>query len=157
VEAELPVSRDMADDLKPYVATIPADSYVFPLPDDKEAKVLRVDLAAAEIDYRDASGLVFNFRALRCQTATLADEAGVSPRVVQRCMRHSTLELTGRYTRPRAVDMEAAAGMLPSLKPEGDRPASMAARGIDGRLSHRIACDRTGGPTQDPGIEGAEG
>jgi hypothetical protein len=35
-------------------------------------------------------------------------------------MRHSTLELTGRYTRPRAVDIEAAVGMLPSLKPEAD-------------------------------------
>ena len=54
---------------------------------------------------RDASGLVFDFHALRCQTATLADQAGVSPRVVQKLMRHSSLELTGRYTRPRAVDI----------------------------------------------------
>ena len=35
--------------------------------------------------------------------------------------------MTGRYTRPRAVDIDAAASMLPSLKPEGNR-----ARG-DGR------------------------
>ena len=79
--------------------------------------MLRVDLLAAGIDYRDESGLVFDFHSLRCELATLADAAGVSPRVVQRMMRHSTLELTGRYTRPRAVDIEAAAGMLPSLKP----------------------------------------
>jgi hypothetical protein len=48
-------------------------------------------------------------------------------------MRHSSLELTGRYTRPRAVDIEAAASMLPSLKPEGDRPESLslAMTGID--------------------------
>ncbi len=66
--------------------------------------------------------LVFDFHSLRCQCATLADAAGVSPRVVQRMMRHSTLELTGRYTRPRAVDIEAATSMLPSLKPEAPPP-----------------------------------
>ena len=52
-------------------------------------------LAAAGIAYRDARGLVFDFHALRCQCATLLDKAGVTPRVVQRTMRHSTLELTG--------------------------------------------------------------
>ena len=39
------------------------------------------------------------------------------PGSFRRLMRHSTLELTGRYTRPRAVDIEAAAGMLPSFGP----------------------------------------
>jgi hypothetical protein len=63
--------------------------------------------------------------------ATLADAAGVSPRVVQRLMRHSSLELTGRYTRPRAVDIDAAASMLPSLKPTRDRPEALAATGSD--------------------------
>ncbi|MGO9598823.1 MAG: tyrosine-type recombinase/integrase [Isosphaeraceae bacterium] len=62
--------------------------------------MLRIDLAAAGIPYRDAARLVFDFHSLRCQCATLADAAGISPRVVQRMMRHSTLELTGRYTRP---------------------------------------------------------
>jgi hypothetical protein len=37
-------------------------------------------------------------------------------------MRHSSLELIGRYTCARAVDIEAAAGMLPSLKNGGDEP-----------------------------------
>jgi hypothetical protein len=46
-------------------------------------------------------------------------------------MRHSKLEMTGRYTRPRAVDIDAAASMLPSLKPEGDRPEKLAATGTD--------------------------
>ena len=67
----------------------------------------------------------------RC--ATLADAAGVSPRVVQKLMRHSTLELTGRYTRPRAVDIEAAAGMLPSLKPAPEEPQPAAMTGTDSR------------------------
>jgi hypothetical protein len=46
-------------------------------------------------------------------------------------MRHSTLEMTDRYTRPRAVDIEAAASKLPSLKPEPDRPEALAATGTD--------------------------
>ena len=90
-------------------------------------------LGRAGIVYEDASGLFFDFHSLRCQTATLADQAGISPRVVQKIMRHSSLELTGRYTRPRAVDIEAAASMLPSLKPEGSKPEALAATGTDGR------------------------
>jgi hypothetical protein len=104
-------------ELAAYVATVAAGAPIFRLPIDKGAKMLRVDLKAAGIPYRDAAGLVFDFHSLRCEMATLADAAGVSPRVVQRMMRHSSLELTGRYTRSRAVDIEAAAGMLPSLKP----------------------------------------
>src|SRR5262249_20783966 len=90
----------------------------------KGARLLRRDLEAAGIEYRDAAGLYFDFHSLRCQTATMADAAGVSPRVVQTLMRHSSLELTGRYTRPRAADIEAAAEKLPRLKPAGERPES---------------------------------
>jgi len=120
--ATLPIPRDLAADLAAYVAPLPLGTPVFPLPFEKGAKMLRVDLEAAGIEYRDASGLVFDFHSLRCEMATLADAAGVSPRVVQRLMRHSSLELTGRYTRPRAVDIDAAAGMIPSLK-AADNPS----------------------------------
>jgi integrase len=113
----LPLPADVAVDLARFVAAMPTDASVFPLP-EKGSDMLRVDLAAADIPYKDAAGLVFDFHALRCQCATLADAAGVSPRVVQKLMRHSTLELTGRYTRPRAFDMEKAASTLPSLRPD---------------------------------------
>ena len=130
--ATLPLPDDLTADLRPFVATLAGDSPVFPLPDEKGAKMLRPDLAAAGILYRDAAGLVFDFHSLRCEMATLADAAGVSPRVVQKLMRHSTLELTGRYTRPRVADIEAATSMLPTLKPSADRPESQAATGTDG-------------------------
>ncbi len=42
---------------------------------------------------------------------------GDSP--IQKLMRHSTLELTGRYTRPRAIVIEGAASALPSLRSDG--------------------------------------
>src|SRR5205814_1654058 len=123
-------------------------SLIFTLPmsadgkDGKGAEMLRRDLKAAGIAYRDAAGLVFDFHSLRCQLATLADQAGVSPRVVQKLMRHSTLELTGRYTRPRAVDLERAAEALPSLKPSapGTEVKRLAATGTDGqRINDRFA------------------
>ncbi len=131
--ATLPLPFDLADDLAPYLAAIPPEAAVFLLP-DKGAAMLRIDLKAARITYRDASGLVFDFHALRCQCATLADAAGVSPRVVQRLMRHSTLELTGRYTRPQPVDLEEASRSLPSIRPEPPKSESARATGTDGRI-----------------------
>jgi integrase len=131
--ATLPIPIDLSDDLRPYVESLAVDSTVFPLP-AKGSDMLRRDLEAAGIEYQDASGHFYDFHSLRCQTATLADAAGVSPRVVQKMMRHSTLELTGRYTKPRIVDIEAATSKLPSLKPEGDKPESLAATGTDGQI-----------------------
>ena len=97
--ATLPIAPELAGDLSLWLDGRPSAVRVFDLP-EKGSDMIRVDLDAAGIPYRDDAGLVFDFHALRCQCATLADAAGVSPRVVQRLMRHSTLELTGRYTRP---------------------------------------------------------
>ncbi len=124
---------DLASDLRPYVASVAAGEAVFRLTDDRGASMLRADLERAGIPYRDAGGLVFDFHSLRCQTATLLDAAGVSPRVAQRLMRHSTPGLTDRYTKPRAVDMERAALSLPALRTDPDLPeaSSLAATGTD--------------------------
>ena len=129
--ATLPLSDDLAEDLRAFAAAMEPGEAVFSLPADKGAVILRADLKAAGIPYRDDAGRVFDFHSLRCQLATNADAMGVTPRVVQRLMRHSTLELTGRYTRPRAVDLDAAALSLPSLRPESDKPDAMKATGTE--------------------------
>jgi integrase len=132
-----PLQKNLAADLASHVATLPPGAQVFPLPPGKGARMLRRDLKAAGIPYRDASGLVFDFHSLRCETATLADQAGVSPRTVQTLMRHSSLELTGRYTRPRAVDVENAANRIPDAKPV--KAAAIAAlTGTDDTSMHPI-------------------
>ena len=136
--ATLPIPDDLAVDLRVYLVDRPLGKPIFPLPHDKGAAMVQTDLEAAAIPYEDASGRFFDFHSLRCELATLADAAGVSPRVVQKMMRHSKLEMTGRYTRPRAVDLEAAASMLPSLKPEGDRPESLAMTGTDATPTLRM-------------------
>ncbi|MFI5461224.1 MAG: tyrosine-type recombinase/integrase [Isosphaerales bacterium] len=137
--ATLPLPIDLVDDLAAYVAPLPPGKPIFPLPHDKGAAMVRRDLKAAGIPYQDAAGLFFDFHSLRCELATLADAVAVSPRVVQRMMRHSKLEMTGRYTMPRVVDLENATGLLSSLKPEGDRPEALAATGTDGdgRSTHK--------------------
>jgi integrase len=132
--ATLPLPRDVAADLGPFVRGLPTSRPVFSLPHGEGAAMLRKDLDRAGIAYRDEAGRVFDFHALRCQCATLADQVGVSPRVVQRLMRHSSLDMTNRYTRPRAVDIENAAAALPSLRPHGvgREVGTVAATGTDG-------------------------
>jgi hypothetical protein len=129
--ATLPNSDELLADLRRYVADKPAREPIFALRPGKGAKMLRHDLSGAKIPYRDAGGLVFDFHSLRCELATQADAAGISPRVVQRMMRHSTHELTGRYTRPRVADIEAAASKLPSLKPDTQRTEAVIMTGTD--------------------------
>jgi integrase len=126
--ATLPVPADVEHDLIPFLADVRDDDPVFRLP-DRGADMVKLDLKAAGIPYRNTDGLVFDFHRLRCQCATLADQAGGSPRVVQKPMRHSTLELTGRYTRPRVHDLEAASAALPTLRPDERSTQPAAATG----------------------------
>ena len=151
--ATLTIPDDLAADLRPYVATLAPGSPVFPLPKGRGADMLKSDLAAAEIPYKDEAGRVFDFHSLRCETATLADAAGVSPRTVQKLMRHCSLELTGRYTRPRAVDVEATAGMLPSLKPAPVGTDSLAKTGTEDSPDPKYPTDLDG---PGPGNSGPE-
>jgi integrase len=130
--ATLYLPSDLVSDLRAYVATIEPGKPVFPLPEGKGARVIRRDLKAAGIPYQDAAGKFFDFHSLRCELATLADAAGVSPRVTQKMMRASSLELVSLYTRPRVVDIEAGVSSLPSLKPGEDKPQILAITGTEG-------------------------
>ncbi len=130
----LPIPYELAADLAGYLEPIPRDAPAFPLPLGEGASMLRSDLVRAEIPYRDEAGNVFDFHSLRCQCATLADLSGASPRVVQRLMRHSKLEMTDRYTRPRMHDIEGAAAGMPSLRPVGPYPGTAKATGTDGQV-----------------------
>jgi integrase len=148
--AVLPIAPELVDDLKRYVAALPSGKAIFPLPHDKGAAMLRKDLKPAKIPYRDSAGLVFDFHSLRCELATLADAAGASPRVVQRLVRHSKLEMTNRYTRHRAANLESAAMMVPSLKPA----TAFAATGTDGKADSEsdASAGASGENIADPNI-----
>src|SRR5262249_20858195 len=131
--ATQPLPRDLAADLGPFLRALAPRRPVFALPPARGAAMLRKDLDRAGIAYRDGAGRVFEFPALRPQCAPLADQAGVSPRVVQRPLRHASLDMTNRYPRPRAVDLENAAAPLPSLRPRAAarEAGALAATGTD--------------------------
>ncbi len=97
----------------------------------REERAQKVRDGLVDPTNRDASNVVFDFHSARCVTATLADAAGVSPRVNQRLMRHSKEEMTARYTRPRPVDVDAGAEKIPSLKPVEAIPAEAFMTGTD--------------------------
>lgn len=78
-------------------------------------RMLRGDLKAAGIPYRDAAGAVFDFHALRGQYATLLVRAGTPAGVVQRLMDHSDPKLTARYTRLVPEDLSIWVDKLPPL------------------------------------------
>jgi len=78
--------------------------------------MLRHDLAAAGIEYRDESGRVFDFHALRHQFISMLAAAGVHPKTAQELARHSDINLTmSRYTHVRLSDLSTAVHALPNL------------------------------------------
>jgi integrase len=81
------------------------------------AKMLRKDLAAASIPYRDEAGRVFDFHALRHQFISNLAHAGAHPKEAQALARHSTITLTmDRYTHLGMVDMVSALDKLPAIR-----------------------------------------
>ena len=137
--ATLPLPADLAADLAPFLAELPPRPPSSPCP-TRGPRCSAPTWPPPASPTGTPPGLVFDFHSLRCQCATLADAAGVSPRVVQRMMRHSTLELTGRYTRPRMHDLAGATAALPTLRPDAPGAEPMAATGTEGRpIGDRLA------------------
>jgi site-specific recombinase XerD len=78
--------------------------------------MLRVDLAAAGIAYRDEEGRQRDFHALRHSYITAVVSSGASIKVAQGLARHSTSALTlDRYAASIPSEMTAAVNALPSV------------------------------------------
>ncbi len=56
--------------------------------------MIRHDLAAAGIPYRDEQGRVFDCHSMRHQFISMLAAAGVHPKTAQELARHSTITLT---------------------------------------------------------------
>jgi integrase len=86
------------------------------------AKMLRKDLKAAGIAYKDDAGQVVDFHALRHTYITNIVKGGASVKVAQSLARHSTVNLTmDTYTHLNLHDGKAALSGLPKL-PDEDSP-----------------------------------
>src|SRR5260370_4865456 len=85
--------------------------------------MLRIDLDAAGIAYRDEEGRVADFHALRHSYITLLSRSGVSPKVAQELARHSDIRLTMNvYTHTGLFDLAGAVDSMPALMPTGPVP-----------------------------------
>lgn len=103
-----PVRRADAETFRRWVATRPPGEPIIPVP-KRTADMLKVDLAAAGIPYRDSAGRVVDFHALRHSYITHLVRSGVNPKLVQTLARHSTITLTlDRYTSVESDDVRKA-------------------------------------------------
>ena len=135
----MPLRPDLAAIIKEHltVRDLAPGDYLWPgtWSQKASAKMLRVDLAAARIPYRDKLGRVFDFHALRHQFISNLARAGTHPKEAQTLARHSTITLTmDRYTHLGMYDMVAALEKLPAIAPAGSESEAAVARatGADG-------------------------
>ena len=99
----------------------------------RTAEMLKKDLTAAEIEYKDASDRVADFHALRHTFVTNLARSGVHPKVAQDLARHSDVNLTlSVYSHTVLDDRRAALTGLPDLSDEAIAEEAKAT-GTDGR------------------------
>src|SRR5207244_1513422 len=121
--------------LRGYLAGKPAGMPVWPGSWPVQAAwMLRDDLKAAAIAYRDCEGRVADFHALRHSYITLLSTSGVSPKLAQELARHSDIRLTMNvYTNAGLYDLAGAVDSLPALlSTPGRQAAVLAATGTAG-------------------------
>ena len=150
-EDVLPLRADTAAELRELLALSMPDALAFNVPRGRCAAMFRADLAAARaawlgrarlvqdrrsregssfLSYRDGSGRVADFHALRHTCGSLLAASGAHPKVAQSVMRHSTIDLTmSRYTHVFAGQEADAVAALPNLAAPAQEAA--AATGTD--------------------------
>lgn len=149
-----PIRPDLADLLRPWVATRPAGELVCPLPDGKAGLLLAADMEAAReawikegqtpteraareasdyLRHTDAAGRVVDFHGLRVFYVSRVVEAGANVKEAMELARHSDPKLTLKtYAR---VGMHSLARVLDGMPKANNRPdresVSMKATGTD--------------------------
>jgi len=147
-----PIRPDLAERLRPWLATKPAGEAVFSAMPENTARMLRADLKAARaawidgagdddrerqrregsdfLQYENAAGEVADFHATRHTYISGIVAGGASVKTAQELARHSTPTLTiGRYAHTRLLDLRGALDGLPGGElPEGPEAESDALR-----------------------------
>ena len=130
-EDVLPLRPDMARAMADFLGDRPQHEVLFRMP-DKPVAMMRKDLEAAGIPYRDASERVADFHALRHTFITRLARSGVAPAVAKSLARHSTITLTmDHYTHTFIEDERSALARLPGLGVKGLQDESVCATGTD--------------------------
>ena len=117
-EDRQPLKDETADLLRKYIATRLDDEPLFNMPPKNNVAklILRPDLKAAGIEYKDAQGRFADFHSLRHSFVTHIGRSGAHLKTTQDLARHSTPTLTNRYTTGFLEDQISAVQALPDLK-----------------------------------------
>ncbi len=131
-EDRLPLRPALAERIGEHLARKAPGAPAFDCPKpDGAARIIRADLAAAGIPYRDDAGRVRDWHCLRHSFISALAAGGVAPKTAQALARHSTITLTlDRYTHSFSGDDAAALAALPDLDRTGP-PLAAAATGTD--------------------------
>lgn len=99
---------------------------------DRTAKMIKADLADADIDYVDDAGRYADFHSLRHTTGSLLAASGVHPKVAQSIMRHGDINLTmSLYTHIFRGQESEAVAKLPDLSLPSKEKQRAVATGTD--------------------------
>lgn len=120
------LSTDTALLLRDHLANKLPDAKAFNMPCRTEvSRMLKFDLKAAKIKYKDDAEKYADFHSLRHTSGTLLKEAGLHPKLIQSHMRHSTITLTmDRYTHENLNDDDTIVSALPALDWPGNEAAA---------------------------------
>lgn len=100
-------------------ADVRASDSVFPVGSIASMEMMRKDLAAAGIPYKDDQGRQADFHALRGSLCTHLAVHGIDPHTRKEIMRHSELSLTLKnYTDVRQLKTSEAIRVLPAFTPD---------------------------------------
>ena len=144
---DIPLNDELAAELRQWIAeqdVEPVDVIKFGGTDNTRNKrllfnvpdglvrILNRDLEAAGIPKKDDRGRSIDVHALRHSFGTLLSTSGVAPRIAQRAMRHSRIDLTmNTCTDPALLNVHSAVNELPSLNLEIDSSPELEATGKD--------------------------
>lgn len=109
-----PILRELAEKVQAFIAGKPLTEPIFKKP-DKPVEMLKLDLAAAGIPYKDEGGRYCDFHALRHTFISRLARAGVSPAIAKELSRHSTITLTIDYYTHVQDEQRAALRRLPPV------------------------------------------
>lgn len=112
----LPLRPQTALKLCALLTLSPNEEKLFTVPSGRLARMMRVDLKAAGLPYKDATGKFADFHSLRHTCGSLLAASGVHPKVAQTILRHSDINMTlSRYSHVFAEQSAAAVASLPNL------------------------------------------
>ena len=116
-DADLPLRPQTVELLRKHLAMKLPTAKAFAMPPSTEtARMIRADLAAADIPAIDSAGRKVDFHALRHTFLTLLASSGVHPKVAQDLARHSDINLTlSRYSHTVLEQRSEAVRRLPEF------------------------------------------